>query len=210
MNHTDPIQNPRLPTHCPACSAALQVARLDCTECGTSVLGGFDLPPLARLAPEDQTFVLRFLQIGGNLKDMAKLYGVSYPTLRNRLDALVEQLAPGQSEQRHLAGQLATQILQAHEQGRFEALGPEEATEGFRKDFTAERQRFYHQKSQQLFGTFEGLDFGETRFMENQPHLLAHRFKGRYSTASPEVRVVLDQDGKLDGLWVKPWQDQML
>ena len=94
MNHTDPIQNPRLPTHCPSCAAALQVARLDCTECDTSVLGSFDLPPLARLAPEDQTFVLRFLQIGGNLKHMAKLYGVSYPTLRNRLDALVEQLGP--------------------------------------------------------------------------------------------------------------------
>ena len=94
MNYTDPIQNPRLPTHCPACSAALQVARLDCTECDTSVLGGFDLPPLARLAPEDQTFVLCFLQTSGNLKHMAKLYGVSYPTLRNRLDALVEQLGP--------------------------------------------------------------------------------------------------------------------
>ena len=59
-----------------------------------AVLGGFDLPPLARLAPEDQTFVLCFLQTGGNLKHMAKLYGVSYPTLRNRLDALVEQLGP--------------------------------------------------------------------------------------------------------------------
>ena len=117
--------------------------------------------------------------------------------------------APVQSEQRHLAAQLATQILQAHEQGRFEALGPEKATESVRKAFTAEFQRHLHQKSRQLFGTFEGLDFVETRFMESLPHLLAHRFKGRYSTTSPEVRVVLDQDGKLDGLWIKPWQDQM-
>ncbi|MCY3773307.1 MAG: DUF2089 family protein, partial [Gemmatimonadetes bacterium] len=54
--------------------------------------GGFYLPPLARLAPEDQAFVLCFLRTGGNLKDMAKQYGVSYPTLRNRLDALVERL----------------------------------------------------------------------------------------------------------------------
>ena len=202
------MQNPRLPTHCPACAAALQVARLDCTECDTAVLGSFDLPPLARLAPDDQTFVLCFLQTGGNLKHMAKLYGVSYPTLRNRLDALVEQLAPGQSEQRHLAEQLATQILQAHEQGRFEALGPE-ATEGFRKAFTAEIQRHSYQQLRQLFGTFEGLDFVETHSIESQPHLLIHRFKGRYSTASPEVRVVLDQDGKLAGLWIKPWQEQM-
>ena len=116
--------------------------------------------------------------------------------------------APVQSEQHHLAAQLATQILQAHEQGRFEALGPE-ATEGFRKAFTAEIQRHSYQQLRQLFGTFEGLDFVETRSIESQPHLLIHRFKGRYSTASPEVRVVLDQDGKLAGLWIKPWQEQM-
>ena len=117
--------------------------------------------------------------------------------------------APVQSEQHHLAAQLATQILQAHEQGRFETLGPE-ATEGFRKAFTPEVQRHSHQKLQQLFGAFEGLDFVETRSIESQPHLLIHRFRGRYSTASPEVRVVLDQDGKLAGLWIKPWQEQML
>ncbi|MCE2448298.1 MAG: hypothetical protein J4F35_07925 [Candidatus Latescibacteria bacterium] len=116
--------------------------------------------------------------------------------------------APIQSEQHQLAAQLATQILQAHEQGRFEALGTE-ATEGFRRAFTAEIQRHSYQQLRQLFGTFEGLDFVETRSIESQPHLLIHRFKGRYSTTSPEVRVVLDQDGKLAGLWIKPYQDQM-
>ena len=116
--------------------------------------------------------------------------------------------APVQSEQHHLAAQLATQILQAHEQGRFEALGPE-AAEGFRKAFTAEIQRHSHQQLRQLFGTFEGLDFVETHSIESQPNLLIHRFRGRYSTASPEVRVVLDQNGKLTGLWIKPWQEQM-
>ena len=116
--------------------------------------------------------------------------------------------APVQSEQRHLAAQLATEILQAHEQSRFEALGPE-ATEGFRKAFTAEIQRHSYQQLRQLFGTFESLDFVETRSIESQPNLLIHRFRGQYSTASPEVRVVLDQDGKLAGLWIKPWQEQM-
>ena len=91
-NNPDPIQNPRLPSHCPGCGAALKVARLDCTECDTAVIGGFTMPPLARLAPENQAFVLCFLQTGGNLKHMANQYGVSYPTLRNRLNALVEQL----------------------------------------------------------------------------------------------------------------------
>ena len=117
-----------------------------------------------------------------------------------------------ESEQHHLAAQLATQILQAHEQGRFETLGPEDATEKFRRAFTAEVQRHSHQNIRQLFGAFEGLDFVETRSIENQPHLLIHRFRGRYGAASqaPEVRVVLDRDGKLAGLWIKPWQEQML
>lgn len=92
MNNTDPVMNQRLPTHCPSCAADLQVVRLGCTRCDTAVIGGFSLPPLARLSQEDHAFVLCFLQTGGNLKHMAKLYGVSYPTLRNRLDALVEQL----------------------------------------------------------------------------------------------------------------------
>ena len=119
--------------------------------------------------------------------------------------------APVQSEQRHLAAQLATQILQAHEQGRFEALGPE-ATESVRRAFTAEIQRHSHQNIRQLFGAFEGLGFVETRSIESQPPLLVHRFRGRYGSASqaPEVRVVLDRDGKLAGLWIKPWQEQML
>ena len=119
--------------------------------------------------------------------------------------------APVQSAQHQHAEKLATRILQAHEQGRFEALGPEEATEAFRKAFTAEVQRQSHQAIRQLFGAFEGLEFVETRSIESQPNLLIHRFKGRYDAASqaPEVRVVLNQDGKLAGLWIKPWQDEM-
>ena len=118
---------------------------------------------------------------------------------------------PVQSEQRHLAEQLATRILQGHEQGRFESLKPEEATEDFRKGFTAEVQRRSHQAIGLLFGDFEGLDYVETRSIDSQPHLLIHRFKGRYGAASsaPEVRVILDRDGRLAGLWIKPWQEQM-
>ena len=119
---------------------------------------------------------------------------------------------PVQSDQHQLAAQLATRILQGHEEGRFEALGPEEAAEDFRRGFTAEVQRQSHQTIRQLFGVFEGLDYIETRATEDQPDLLIHRFKGRYEAASLplEVRVVLDRDGRLTGLWIKPWQEQML
>ena len=116
-----------------------------------------------------------------------------------------------QSDQHLRAAQLATRILEGHEQGRFEPLSPEEATEEFRVGFTAEVQRRNHQTIRLMFGAFDGLDYIETRYMDSQPHLLIHRFKGRYGAASrpPEVRVVLDRDGKLAGLWIKPWQDEL-
>ena len=118
---------------------------------------------------------------------------------------------PVESDQHHRAAQLTTRILQGYEQGRFETLSSEEATELFRTGFTAEVQRQNHQTIRLMFGAFEGLDYVETRFMESQPHLLIHRFRGRYGAASrsPEVRVVLDRDGRLAGLWIKPWQDEM-
>ena len=117
-----------------------------------------------------------------------------------------------QSDQHPLAAQLATRILQGHEQGCFDSLKPEEATEEFRKGFTTEVRRHNHQTFRRLFGAFEGLDYVETRSTEDQPHLLIHRFKGRYDATShqPEIRVVLDRDGKLAGFWIKFWEDVML
>jgi len=81
-----------LPQSCPGCGQALKVTRLACEECGTAVEGQFDLPVLARLDDEEQAFVISFLRSSGSLKDLASLYGVSYPTVRNRLDALIERI----------------------------------------------------------------------------------------------------------------------
>lgn len=80
-----------LPTGCPGCGQVLRVKRLECDECGTAVEGDFELPALARLNGDDQEFVLRFVQASGSLKEMARAYSVSYPTMRNRLDALIER-----------------------------------------------------------------------------------------------------------------------
>ncbi|WP_455672213.1 DUF2089 family protein [Phocaeicola sp.] len=82
----------RLPLQCPACDASLKVGRLFCGECGTEVCGNFDLPLLARLSEKEQQFILDFVKSSGSLKDMAKNIGVSYPTVRNILDDLIEKL----------------------------------------------------------------------------------------------------------------------
>ena len=68
------------------------MVELACPDCTTSVRGDFPLPPMCRLGGEDQHFVLAFVLRSGSLKEMAKLYSVSYPTVRNRLDGLIERL----------------------------------------------------------------------------------------------------------------------
>ena len=59
---------------------------------GVSVEGEFELPPLARLRYEDQVFVSAFVRSHGSIKDMEKAFGVSYPTVKNRLNRITEQL----------------------------------------------------------------------------------------------------------------------
>ncbi|MCP4642353.1 MAG: DUF2089 domain-containing protein [bacterium] len=83
----------RLPSACPSCQNRLTVRRLECSDCGTAVEGAFALPVLLRLTAEEQEFVTRFVGASGSLKQLAKEYGCSYPTVRNRLDALIERMA---------------------------------------------------------------------------------------------------------------------
>jgi hypothetical protein len=60
---------------------------------GVAIEGGFDLPPLARLTAEDQVFVAVFVKSHGSIKQMEKHFGISYPTVKNRLNKIGEQLS---------------------------------------------------------------------------------------------------------------------
>ena len=57
---------------------------------GISIQGEFELPPLARLRYEDQVFVSEFVRSHGSIKDMEKAFGISYPTVKNRLNRIIE------------------------------------------------------------------------------------------------------------------------
>jgi hypothetical protein len=59
---------------------------------GIALRGEFELPPLARLRYEDQVFVSEFVRNHGSIKDMEKAFGVSYPTVKNRLNRIIDQL----------------------------------------------------------------------------------------------------------------------
>lgn len=57
-----------------------------------SIEGSFDLPPLARLSDEDQVFVAHFIRTHGSIKEMEQAFGVSYPTIKSRLNKIGEKL----------------------------------------------------------------------------------------------------------------------
>lgn len=82
----------RFPLKCPSCTSSLTVGRMYCKKCQTEVNGSFELPLLAKLTEEEQSFILDFVRFSGSLKDMAKKMSISYPTVRNILDDLIEKL----------------------------------------------------------------------------------------------------------------------
>lgn len=78
--------------HCRHCESELTVTRLDCPRCGVQCAGEFGQPRLARLPQELQSLAEQVLLSGGNLKEVAGWQGVSYPTLRKKVDALIAAL----------------------------------------------------------------------------------------------------------------------
>ncbi len=77
---------------CPVCSGALKATRLDCDSCGTRVEGTFALGRFQALSAEQLQFLETFIRVRGNIKDVERELGVSYPTVRARLDAVIRAL----------------------------------------------------------------------------------------------------------------------
>jgi hypothetical protein len=79
-----------IPKKCPACSSDLVITRLTCSACGTEVNGSY-LPDLfSRLSPNDFEFILLFVKTKGNIKEMERLLGISYWTIRSKLNEIVQ------------------------------------------------------------------------------------------------------------------------
>ena len=94
---------PQLSTRCPYCFARMKVVALGCNECATEVKGHFTVPEFLNLSPEQQQFVMDFVRASGSLKQVAADYGISYPTVRARLDRVIEALGKrgdGEAERR--------------------------------------------------------------------------------------------------------------
>jgi hypothetical protein len=72
--------------------ARIEVERVRLVEQDVAIEGPFELPPLAQLVADDQVFVAAFVRCHGSIKQMEKYFGVSYPTIKNRLNRIGAQL----------------------------------------------------------------------------------------------------------------------
>ena len=86
---------------CPVCHKPLHVVRLHCPAYGTSIEGDFQAERLLALTAEQRNFVYSFLRNRGNIREMEKELGISYPTVRARLDQVIAALGlePAQPQQ---------------------------------------------------------------------------------------------------------------
>ena len=80
---------------CPVCASELAVTRLHCRSCGTTLEGDFSVGRFGRLNRDQVALLESFLRSRGNLRDMERELGISYPTVRSRVEALVRALGFG-------------------------------------------------------------------------------------------------------------------
>lgn len=86
----------RPPADCPVCGAALQLTRLSCPDCHTELSGAFEPCEFCLLGADDRRVLAVFLQSRGNVKELERHLGVSYPTARARLERLLGRLGLGE------------------------------------------------------------------------------------------------------------------
>jgi len=82
----------RLVSKCPICDNRMDITQLHCKSCDTTLTGRFVPCKFCQLTVEQQEFVEVFLASRGNIKEVERLLGISYPTVRSRLDQIIEAL----------------------------------------------------------------------------------------------------------------------
>lgn len=129
----------KMPHRCPVCDHEMKISKLTCTYCPTKIEGDFSSCKFCQLPAEQLIFVEAFIKCRGNIKEVEKELGISYPTVRGRLDSVIEALGYGvykekepENEKMNLLeeSQRRQEILETLERGEISA---QEATRQMRK-----------------------------------------------------------------------------
>lgn len=88
----------RILESCPTCGGELEIRELECATCHTEIRGHYQSNPFSRLNDEQVRFLELFVQARGNMRVLEQTLGVSYPTVRNRIEAIGAILASGRAD----------------------------------------------------------------------------------------------------------------
>lgn len=106
-------------SRCPVCNNELTVARLKCDSCDTIIENNFRLSKFDYLSDEELYFTETFIRCRGNIKEVEKELGISYPTVRSKLDAVIKKL--GYETTANVQTVKREEILKALESGELTA-----------------------------------------------------------------------------------------
>lgn len=111
------------PARCPVCRSELEVSRLHCSTCDTSIEGRFSGGPIAHLTPEHLDFIITFVRCEGKINRMEQELDLSYPTIRNRLHEVIRALGyePGKDESTEITPEKRSTVLENLEAGKISA-----------------------------------------------------------------------------------------
>lgn len=111
------------PSRCPVCRSELEVSRLHCPSCDTTIDGRFTGGPFAHLTAEHLDFIVTFVRCEGRINRMEQELGLSYPTIRNRLMEVIRALGfePGKEEPVDVSAEKRNSVLEDLEAGKISA-----------------------------------------------------------------------------------------
>ena len=110
----DTFKQLNLPAACPLCSDSIAVTHIKCNGCGTEINGSFNTAGLVALPIEYQKFITVFLRHRGNISQVEKELGISYPTVNKMLDSVNKALSNAAPKQKPLTRK---EILDSIERG---------------------------------------------------------------------------------------------
>lgn len=109
-------------TNCPVCSKQLKITKLECTHCHTTIENEFELSKFAKLGQEQLHFIEIFLKSRGNIKEVEKEMGISYPTVRGKLDDIIMALGYSTNKKPEVDKKKIVSMLEKGEISAEEAL----------------------------------------------------------------------------------------
>ena len=124
---------------CPICGSKMQVLKLHCDSCDTSLSGEFELDKFSYLSKEEKYFIEVFIKKRGNIKEIEKELGISYPTVRRNLDQVIEALGYSVEEAADAPEKEKEKILDRLAKGEITSLEAMELLEEYDEENRDER-----------------------------------------------------------------------